>query len=141
MSKTKVRLLPQNQASQLISLAERAQQSLSRYAGVEVEYNAVGMQMLDEWIDRQLRQTPHPSKQVILVWAAFFGAVFRRRFNGRWIMQYNAKGQAQLGVACPKGRSYYFINVMEQIQKRIREGMQESLAFYYTITGMDIKAG
>ncbi len=141
MSKTAVKLLPQAQAQQLAKLAEQARRSLSRYAGVEVEYNAVGMQMLDEWIDRQLKQMPNPSGQIVTVWAAFFGELFRCRFNGRWVIQKSSSGQSQLGVACPKGRTYFFINVMDQIQKRIKEGMQESLAFYYTITGMEIKAG
>ncbi|MBN1487291.1 MAG: hypothetical protein JW981_06575 [Anaerolineae bacterium] len=142
MSKEKVQLLPQKQAQQLQDLSERARLNLARYAGVEVEYNAVGVQMLDEWIDRHLRQFPTPSGQIVTVWAAFLGEVFRQRFNGRWITQVTPDGKSHLGVACPKGpKNYVFINVMDQIQKRIHDGMQESLAFYYTLTGMEIKAG
>ena len=141
MAKYSVQLVPPQQAKQLSNLSERARLSLARYAGIEIEYNAVGMQMLDEWIDRHLKQFPNPSEQIVTLWAAFFGEIFRRRFNGRWIIQHTPAGQSRLGVACPSGKSYVFIDAMGQVKKRVQRGMQESLAFYYTITGMEIKAG
>ncbi len=141
MAKHPFQFIPPRQARQLTELAERARLSLSRFAGVDVEYNAVGLQLLDEWIDRHLRQFPKPSKEIVTVWGAFLGETFRRRFNGEWAVN-TSGGKPKLGVLCPKqDRGLVFVDVMDQMQRRIREGMSESLAFYYTIKGVEIKSG
>lgn len=141
MKKSPIKFIPPAQSQQLTKLAEHARTSLGKFAGMDIEYNAVGLQMLDEWIDRHLRQFSQPSNQVIMVWGAFLGETFRRRFNGEWGV--NAAGnKPRLGVICPKEEEgLVFIDVMDQIQRRVREGMSESLAFYYTIRGVEIKSG
>ena len=101
MAKRPIQFVPPKQARQLTELAERARLSLSRFAGVDVEYNAVGLQLLDEWVDRHLRQFPKPSGEIITIWGAFLGETFRRRFNGEWAVV-TATGKPHLGVLCPK---------------------------------------
>ena len=45
-------------------------------------------------------------------------------------------------MICPKDdEGVIFTDVMHQMQRRIKNGMNESLAFYYTIKGVEIKSG
>ncbi len=141
MAQQPIKLIPQSQSHQLTELAERARVSLSHFAGLDVEYNAIGLQLLDEWIDRHLRQFPQPSQEITMVWAAFLGETFRRRFNGQWGLDTTGH-KPHLGVICPKDiQGIVFTDVVDQMQRRIKEGMNESLAFYYTIKGVEIKGG
>ncbi len=136
-----VQFLPKAQANQLTELAERARISLSRFSETEVGYNAIGIQLLDEWIDRHLRQMQTPSSEIITVWAAFLGETFRRRFNGEWAVD-ASKRKPELGVLCPRDEEgLLFVEIMGQIELRIVNGMGESLALYYTMKGMEIKGG
>jgi len=68
MAQHPINFIPPQQSRQLTELAERARVSLTRFAGIEVEYNAIGLQLLDEWIDRHLKQFPEPSKEIVMVW-------------------------------------------------------------------------
>ena len=139
MTQSPLQFIPVQQARQLIELAERARLSLSRFADTEVEYNAIGLQFLDEWIDRHLRQFPKPSKKILMAWGTFLGETFRRRFNGEWGLN-KAGRKTQLGIICARDESgLFFVDVMDQMQRRIRIGMNESLAFYYTIKSVEIK--
>ncbi len=139
MSQNPLQLLPTPQARQLADLAERARLGLSRFAETEVEYNVVGLQLLDEWIDRHLKQFPRPSQEIIMAWGTFLGETFRRRFGGEWGL--NTTGnKPRLGIIAPKGDTeVLFVDVMDQIQRRIKDGMNESLAFYYTLKGVEIR--
>lgn len=121
-------------------LAERARLSLSRFARVDVEYNAGGVQLLDEWIDRHTRQFPHPNQTLWTLWGAFLGQVFRQRYNGDWAVDKSAK-KPRLGILCPRAKhGLLFLAVMDQVEQRIERGMQESLTFYYTLKGIEIKS-
>lgn len=140
MAKRSIQFIAPDRSRQLTELAERARLSLSRFAGVEVDYNAVGLQMLDEWIERHLRQFPNPSNEILLIWSTFLGETFRRRYNGEWGVNTLPRGP-QLGIVCPRSASgLLFIDVMEQVQRRVRDGIAESLAFYYTLKGVEIKS-
>ncbi len=140
MTKRAVQFIPPQKSRQLTDLADRAKLSISRYAGVDVDYNAVGLQTLDEWIDRHIRQFPNPSQEIETVWCAFLGETFCRRFEGQWGID-NSGTKARLGVICPRAdETSVFIDVMDQIRRRIRDGMNESLAFYYTIRGVEIRS-
>jgi len=122
-----------------VELAERARLGLSRFAETEVEYNAVGLQLLDEWIDRHLKQFPRPSREIVMAWGTFLGETIRRRFGGEWGLN-NAGNRPRLGIVAPRGETdVLFVDVMDQIQRRIKDGMNESLAFYYTLKGVEIK--
>lgn len=141
MTKRPIQFMSPKQTRQLTELAERARLSLKRFAGVDVEYNAVGLQMLDEWIDRHLKQFPQPSQELNMIWGAFLGETFRRRFNGEWAIN-TAGRNPRLGIICPREEEgLLFIDVMDQVQRRLKEGMSESLAFYYTIKGVELKVG
>ncbi|HSQ40029.1 MAG TPA: hypothetical protein VLM78_07695 [Anaerolineales bacterium] len=139
MAQSPLQLIPSPQTRQLVELAERARLGLSRFADTDVEYNAVGLQMLDEWIDRHLRQFPRPSKEIVMAWGTFLGETFRRRFGGEWGLN-NAGNKPRLGIIAAKGETgVLFIDIMDQMQRRIKDGMNESLAFYYTIKGVEIR--
>lgn len=134
-----LQFLPPTQARQLTELADRARLSLSRFASVDVMFDAVGLQMLDEWIDRHLRQFPQPSSDIVTVWGAFLGEVFRRRFHGEWAVD-TSQRKPRLGVICPRDqRGLVFVDVMGQVQRRIKHDMQESLAFYYAEKSVEIR--
>ncbi len=141
MPKRSVHFLPKTQVEQMEALAARAHKSLARFANVEVEYDAIGLQLLDEWIDRHVRQFPSPNKRIMTIWGAFLGEVFRRRFNGDWAIEKHRQ-KTRLGILCPKDNSegLLFVPVMEQVHERIKEGMQASLSFYYTTRGIEIKS-
>lgn len=122
-------------------LAKRARMSLKRFANNDIAYDAVGLQLLDEWIDRHVRQFPRPNQRIQMIWGAFLGEVFRERFNGAWALD-KSQRKPRLGVLCPREpEGLLFIPVMEQVQNRIQEGMQASLAFYYTMKGIELKGG
>jgi len=140
MSQHSVRFVSVEQSRQLTELAERGRISLSRFAGGEADYDAVGLQMLDEWIERHLRRVPTPSPEIMMVWGAFLGETFRRRFSGEWGVDQREQ-RPELGVVCPRSeKGLIFIAVLEQVRRRVQKGMNESLAFYYTIQGVEIKA-
>jgi hypothetical protein len=140
MTKRSVHLISSQKSQQLVELAQQARASLSRYAGVNVDYNAVGLQMLDEWIERHMRQFPTPSSSMRTVWGAFLGETFRRRYHGQWGIE-DARRRPRLGVICPReAEDPIFVDVMDQVSRRVRNGMSESLAFYYTIKGVEIRS-
>lgn len=140
MPKRTVQFIPPQRSQQLTELADRGRVSLSRYAGITVDYNAVGLQTLDEWIERHIHQFPRPSTEIRTVWGAFLGETFRRRHGGQWGID-NAGNRPRLGIVCPRGdQDLMFVDVMDQVARRITGGMNESLAFYYTIKGVQIKA-
>ena len=138
MAKRLIQFISPQRSRQMTDLADRAKVSLSRFAGIDVDYDAIGLQMLDEWIERYLQQFPKASAETQLVWGAFLGEAFRHRHEGQWGI--DSTGQRQrLGVICPReGQFPLFADVMDQVGRRIREGMNESLAFYYTIKGIEI---
>jgi hypothetical protein len=140
MDKQSVQFIPPQQSRQLTDFAERARISLARFARAEVDFNAIGLQMLDEWIDRHLKQFPHPSPEIAMIWGAFLGETFRRRFNGQWAIS-KSGNKAYLGVLCPKPDSgLIYVDVMRQMDKRLKIGISQSLAYYYTMKGVDINS-
>jgi len=71
---------------------------------------------------------------------AFLGETFRRRFNGQWALDASTR-RPRLGIVCPRSdQGLIFVDVMDQVSRRISHGMNESLAFYYTIKGVEIKS-
>ncbi|HQE93642.1 MAG TPA: hypothetical protein PLH19_12790 [Anaerolineae bacterium] len=139
MTQGPLQFISPQQSRQLTELAERARLGLSRFADTTVEYNAIGLQLLDEWIDRHLRQFPRPSQEIIIAWGAFLGETFRRRFGGEWGLN-NAGNRPRLGIIAPQGETgQLFVDIMDQMQRRIRDGMNESLAFYYALKGIELR--
>jgi hypothetical protein len=121
-----LQLLRPDRARQLAELAEQARRQLERFAGQPVRYDAAALQLLDEWIER----TPSPPRSLQILWMAFVGEVFRRRYNGEWAIHQSDGGQ--LAVVCPTERGMlYPVDVAAQVSRRITSGIAESLALYY----------
>lgn len=141
MSKQMVQFVPPQQSRQLSDFAERARISLERYTRTEVTFDAIGLQMLDEWIERHLKQFPRPSSEIKMIWGAFLGETIRRRYNGQWAINKSGK-KAHLGILCPTtSTGLIYIDVLNQMDRRLANGMSQSLAYYYTIKGVEINSG
>ncbi|MGQ9466057.1 MAG: hypothetical protein ACUVSG_00225 [Anaerolineae bacterium] len=121
-----LQLLSPDRVRQLVELAEQARRQLERFAGQPVQYDATALQLLDEWIER----TPSPPRSLQILWVAFIGEVFRRRYNGEWAIHRSDGGQ--LTVVCPTERGMLHpVDVAAQVSRRIAGGIAESLALYY----------
>ncbi|MDF1513057.1 MAG: hypothetical protein P1S60_04540 [Anaerolineae bacterium] len=139
MAKQSVQFITTPQSRQLTEFAEKARASLERLAGAEVDFDAIGLQMLDEWIERHLKQFPQPSPEITMIWGAFLGETLRRKFDGQWAVN-KSSDKVYLGILCSRSHSgLYYIDVMRQVELRLKKGMSESLAYYYAIKGVDLK--
>lgn len=126
MMDASLKLLSPDRVRQLVELAEHARRQLERFAGQPVRYDALALQLLDEWIER----TPSPPRPLRILWIAFLGEVFRRRHHGKWAVQKEDGGQ--LTVVCPNERGMLHpVDVAAQVGRRIAGGIAESLALYY----------
>jgi hypothetical protein len=126
------------QIRQMVEMAEQARGALSCYVGYEVAYNTTGVQLLDEWVDRHVRQFAEPSEKVYLLWVSFLGEMFRRHHGGEWVVR--GKG-GPLGVLCPTGDGgQHVVDVAGQVRRRIARGMSASLTYFYTMTSIDLRA-
>lgn len=134
------KFLPPKQARYLAEMAERARAGLSRFVGYEAAYDSTALQLLDEWIDRHLRQFPNPSQGMRLLWTSFLGEMFRRRHGGEWVIQESEQGE-RLAVLCPaEGGGLHTVDISNQIGRRITRGISASLAYFYTITSIELRA-
>lgn len=134
-----VRFLSPEQVRYLVEVAEEARTGLSRFVGHKVAYDSTALQLLDEWIDRHLRQFPYPSQATRLLWVSFLGEMFRRRHEGEWILWERDK---RLAVLCPSEEgALYTVDVSGQVGRRIADGMSASLVWFYTTTSVELKKG
>lgn len=132
-----MKVLTPEQAHDLIQMAEKARESLSDFAGHEIEYEANALHFLDEWVDRYLQQQPNPSQKIRLLWATFLGEMFRRHHQGWWVLQ-----ETGLAILCPLGNGdRHVVDVIGQVDLRIEHGMAESLAYFYNVTRINLKMG
>lgn len=130
MAESDVRFLGAEQMGYLVDMAERARDRLSHFAGYEVGYDAPALQLLDEWIERVMEDQPQPSQEYRILWMAFLGETFRRRFEGEWVMK-EGDGKA-LSVLCPAVMGgLHVVEVARQIQRRIKGGFKNSLSLFY----------
>ena len=132
-----VTYLSQEQARDLVALAEQARKELSQLSGREASYSSGAVQLLDEWIDDYLEMMPNPPVAVRLLWTSFLGEMFRRRHDGWWALQ-----DGGLVVVCPTdGGDLRMVTVREQIERRIALGMAESVTYFYNATRIALKLG
>lgn len=127
------------QIRQLVEMAEQTRKALGNYVGYEVAYDSTALQLLDEWIDRHLRQFSQPSPKMRLLWITFLGEIFRRSHWGEWIAQGRDEAGG-LAILCPKedgGR--YIVDVSGQVSRRIIQGMPASLTYFYAVTSIELK--
>lgn len=134
-----VKFLASEQIRHLVEMAEQARAGLSQHVGYEVAFDSTGLQLLDEWIDRHMRQFPALSQKMRLLWVSFLGEVFRRRHWGEWVLQERDKG-GELAVFCPKeSGGLYAVDVSGQVSQRIAHGMSASLVYFYAVTAIELK--
>jgi hypothetical protein len=133
--------LPPERSLYMQRAAAQAIQMLERFSGSQIEYIPTSLQLLDEWIDRMGRGGALPSAARVLV-IAFLGQMFLHRHGGYWATQMQNQKQ-NLGVVCPvagpEENISRFINVAEQISRRLALGISESLTFFYLTTSVDLK--
>jgi hypothetical protein len=134
-SEQQARFLSREQVRTLVVLAEQARRDLSQYAGYEVGYDVETLQLLDEWIDDTLERRPDPPRRTRFLWIGLLGEMFRRHHDGWWALR-----DSELIVVCPTGLGHRrHVLVEEQVKRRIRFAMSESLTHFYNITRIELK--
>ena len=135
-----VEFLTSEQVGQLAEMAEQARAALSRFAGYEVVYDQTGLQLLDEWIDRHMRQFPQPTQTMRLLWISFLGEVFCRDHGGEWVFQGQGR-DGGLAVLCPTGgNNGRTVDVSRHVDRRIVEGISASLVYFFAMTSIELRA-
>ncbi len=138
MPDSDVQFLSAEQARYLVEMAERARAGLGRFVGHEVVYDATALQLLDEWVERVMEQSPRPRQDLRVLWMAFLGETFRRRFGGEWVA--HEDGGQGLAVLCPaEAGGLHLVEVARQIRRRIANGFADSLALFYVEEGILLK--
>lgn len=132
--------LPTERSIYMQRAAVQTVQTLERFSGGPIEYGPTALQVLDEWIDRIGRRGPLPSAARVLV-IAFLGQTFLDRHGGYWGSQVRNQKQ-HLGVVCPvvgAEDAVRFIDVADQVNRRLAHGITDSLAFFYLTTSVDLR--
>jgi hypothetical protein len=128
-------LLSRERVRDLAALAQQARSDLSRFSGREVGSSADILQILDEWIDDYLEERPSPPPPVRLLWTSLLGEIFRRRHEGWWALQ-----DGKLVTVCrTEGGDWHLVRVRDQIDRRIKAGMAESLTYFYNTTRIELR--
>jgi hypothetical protein len=120
--------------------ASQATDALKRLTSGPVEYGPISLQLLDEWIDRLARAGPLPGAARVLV-IAFLGQTFLHKHGGYWAVQRRDQVQ-NLGVVCPivgSEKSMRFIDIVDQVNRRLAHGIRESVTFFYLTTSVDLQ--
>lgn len=134
------RFLSAEQIRYLAEMAEQARAALARFSHQEVGYDATALQLLDEWIERHLRQFPEPSQRMRLLWVSFLGEIFRRRHGGEWVVEESGARKGALALLCPaEDGSVRKVDVSGQVGRRITEGISASLAYFYAMASIELK--
>jgi hypothetical protein len=139
MSQADLTRLESDRVQELTKTAEWVRAELSRSVGYDVEFDATGVQLLDEWIENVLKRSPVPERRLKLLWTVFLGEVFRRRHEGVWAIQKGEKDDLVVLFPTSSGGGYV-VEVAEQVRRRIAQGFAASLALYYTEQGFSIVA-
>jgi hypothetical protein len=112
-------------------------QVLERFSGGPVEYGPTALQLLDEWIDR-VRPLSGAARVLAI---ALLGQTFIHRHGGYWATRVRGKRQ-NLGVVCPvagSGGATHFIDVADQVGRRLAQGISASLTFFYLTTSVNLQ--
>jgi len=134
MAEAGVEFLSPDRARYLTEMAEQARAELGRWAGRPVDYDATALQLLDEWIERTVARNPRPPLRQVALWTAFLGEVFRRRYQGEWVLRRDRRHN--LAVLCPtRSGDLHPVEVAKQVWRRIQGGFAESLALFYAREG------
>jgi len=120
--------------------AVQALQVLEQFTDDHIEYGPTSLQLLDEWIVRLERTGPIPASSRAQI-IAFTAKTFLHAHGGYWATQ--VKGNRQhLGVLCPvvgPSEQVRFIDVTDQVNQRLSQGIVASLALAYLTASVDLK--
>jgi hypothetical protein len=120
--------------------AGQALEILKRFSGDQVVFGPTALQLLDEWIERLERRGPlSPASQVLVI--AFLGHTFLQKHGGYWATL-TQSGKHDLGVVCPvagPGNQTRFINIVEQVNQRLAQGILSPLSLFYLTTSVDLQ--
>ena len=140
VSKPKIRPLPEEKKQYLEESAEQTLRVLERFSGDPVEFGPTALQLLDEWIERMKRRGPlSTASQARIV--AFLGQTFLQAHGGAWAVEIPG-GRQKLGVVCPvRGQEERtrFVDISEQVNQRLAQGIQASLALTYMAASVDLE--
>jgi hypothetical protein len=141
MTVQSVRFLTPQQVRDLERIAEQVRIVLSQLTEDAVGYDVTALQLLDEWIERYLRQQPEPTYRVRLAWASLLGQILCTRHHGRWIIQKETDRCDTLAVTCPTvDGAFHTIDVVEAVDRRIDTGIAASLTVLYTTVGILLRS-
>jgi len=138
--KVSIHPLPKDRAAYMQKAAYKFYQILVEFSDGPVEVGPVALQLLDEWLDRQTRQFPLSNANRALA-IAFLGQIFLARHGGYWAIRISDRRQ-NLGVVCPVAEPQKpgrFVDVSDQIGRRLEHGIAESLTFFYLTTSVDLQ--
>jgi hypothetical protein len=120
--------------------AKRWLQRLEEFSGDHLDYGPKALQLLDEWIDRQHRNGSLSTAERAMV-VAFLGQTFLQAHGGYWATQ-TRDPRPKLGVVCPIATSKEddrFIDIVGQIDRRMSNGIVDSLNFFFLTTSVDLQ--
>ena len=132
--------LSEEQTRFLEETAFQALRVLEQFTDDHIEYGPTSLQLLDEWIVRLERtgSIPTASRAQII---AFTGKTFLHAHGGHWATKI-AGNRQHLGVLCPvvgPSEQVRFIDVTDQVNRRLSQGIAASLALAYLTASVDLK--
>ena len=128
-------LLSRERVRDLAAMAGQATRDLSRFSGREVGFDVGILPLLDEWIDDHLEERPSPPPSVRLLWTSLLGEVFRQRHEGWWALQ-----EGKLVIVCrTEEGDWHLVRVREQVDRRVKAGMSQSLTYFYNTTRIELR--
>lgn len=139
-SKIETQPMPPERSLYMRNAAAQAAGVLERFSGNHVDFDPTALQLLDEWIERLTRKGPvPPAAQALAI--AFLGHTFLHIHGGYWATRSRGHRQS-LGVICPvegPGDGTRFIDIAEQVDRRLSYGILESLTFFYLTTSVELR--
>jgi hypothetical protein len=135
-------LLSPERSFYLQQAAAETLELLQRFSGHDIKYGPTALQLLDEWIERLARRNALSPKTRGLI-LAFVGHTFLNRHGGYWATT-DLGGHQVLGVVCPvvgSGGETRFINIAEQVHRRLANGIRDSLALSFLQISVELKSG
>lgn len=110
--------------------AEKHIETAKKTFGFSLAYDLASISKLDEMIDGIGK--PKNLGLMILLFGSFLGEAFRPMFNGRWTWNEPFKSWAITFPLAKGGEDGAF--VFAKVEKRFKNGMEDSLSFYTKVT-------
>ena len=115
---------------ELKRLAQIHVDTSKRIAGLDFDYSAASMNLLDPMIESSWGANPPTQLDAIVqIFGAYLGEVLVRTLDGRWAEK---DGRWVVEISLPNGDTAQ-ANVFYKVQKRFENGMEDSLGYYYAV--------